>query len=559
MNEHLSSRFVILAVIDGWGMASPGPGNAISLANTVNMNRFWASFPHTLLLASGEAVGLPKGEVGNTETGHLNLGAGRVVYQDLQRINLSIADGSLFQNEVLIAAVNHAKTNNSNLHLMGLIGASGVHSNIDHLYALMDLAKKNNFDRVFIHLFTDGRDSPPTAAKTYVAQLKDVITREGVGTIASIMGRYWAMDRDLRWDRTEKAYFALTQGRGNLVKSPEEAIDNSYAVGKTDEFIEPSVVTDGNGKPLGLVSDNDSVIFFNFRIDRPRQLSRAFVYSDFKNANVSPGFDPYQVKYEKTHLPVSPIGMQGPFDRGPKLENLYFVSMTEYDKPITEAGAKVAFPPEITKNPLGKIISDADLMQLRAAESEKERFVTSYFNGLYDLPFSGEDRLIVPSPKVATYDLMPEMSARELTNSVLTKIKGNEVGDPQLQYKFILINYANADMLGHTGNIGAAVKACGVVDECLEKLSSWALAYGGTLIITSDHGNAEEMINAQSGTIDTEHNDNPVPFIAISKNYEGHSQVLTSGILADIAPTVLNLLGLPVPPNMTGRNLLDRV
>jgi 2,3-bisphosphoglycerate-independent phosphoglycerate mutase len=380
-----------------------------------------------------------------------------------------------------------------------------------------------------------------------------VIVREGVGTIATIMGRYWAMDRDLRWDRTEKAYFALTQGRGNMVKTPEEAVDTSYSEGKTDEFIEPSIITDSTGKPLGLISDNDSVIFFNFRIDRPRQLSRAFVYSDFKNANVSPGFDPYQVNYEKTHLPVIPVGMQGPFDRGPKIDNLFFVSMTEYDKPITEAGAKVAFPPEIVKNPLGRIISEAGLIQLRAAESEKERFVTSYFNGLVESPFEGEDRLIIPSPKVATYDLKPEMSARELTNAVLNKIKNTN------NYKFILVNYANADMLGHTGNIGAAVKACGVVDECLEKLSSWALAYGGTLLITADHGNAEEMIDSQSGIIDTEHNDNPVPFIAVAKKYEGHGQVLTSGILADVAPTVLRLLGLPIPSTMTGRDLLDRI
>jgi len=553
MDEQIPHKFVMLVVLDGWGIASPGPGNAISLANTINMNRFWATFPHTELMASGESVGLPSGEVGNTETGHLNLGAGRIVYQDLQRINMSIADGTFFQNQTLIDAINHAKENNSNLHYMGLIGASGVHSNINHLYALIDLAKKQNFNRVFLHLFTDGRDSPPTSAKIYISQLRDVITREGIGQIASVMGRYWAMDRDLRWDRTEKAYFALTRGDGHLVKTPEEAIEMSYSEGKTDEFIEPSVISGTDSKPLTIIKANDSVVFFNFRIDRPRQLSRAFVYSDFKTANVSAGFDPYQIEYEKTHLPVNPVGMQEPFDRGPKISNLFFVTMTEYDRPITEAGAKVAYPPEIVKVPLGRVISEDGFRQLRAAESEKERFVTVYFNGLVESAFDGEDRLIIPSPKVATYDLKPEMSARELTNAVLNKIK--EVGD----YKFVLINFANADMLGHTGNIGATVKACSVIDECVEKLSSWVLAYGGTMLITADHGNAEEMINPQSGEIDTEHNLSPVPFIAISKNFVGKSQVLTSGILADVAPTVLHLLELPVPGSMTGRNLLDSI
>lgn len=551
MDSPDTSKFVILVVLDGWGIASPAPGNAISIASPPNIGKFWASYPHTELVASGESVGLPRGEVGNTETGHLNLGAGRIVYQDLQRINMSVADGTLYKNETLLNAIKHAKENNSNLHYMGLIGASGVHSNIDHLYALIEMAKKENFSRLFLHLFTDGRDSPPTAAKTYFAQLREVTTREGIGTIASVMGRYWAMDRDHRWDRTEKAYMALTQGVGHMVKTPEEAIDMSYSEGKTDEFIEPSIISDANGKPITVIKDNDAVIFFNFRIDRPRQLSRAFVYTDFKNVNVSAGFDPYQVKYQKTHLQVNQVGIQAPFERGPKISNLYFVTMTEYDKLITEAGAHVAFPPEMVKIPLGRVISEAGLRQLRAAESEKERFVTSYFNGLIESPFDGEVRLIIPSPKVATYDLKPEMSARELTNAVINKIK--EAGD----FKFVLVNFANADMLGHTGNIGATVKACNVIDECLEKLANWVLAYGGYMLITADHGNAEEMIDPTSGQIDTEHNANPVPFIAISKNFVGKSQILTSGILADVAPTVLSLLGISIPGSMTGRNLLD--
>lgn len=316
-------KFVLLTVMDGWGIAPPGPGNAISQAATPNMNRFWAMYPHSQLGASGESVGLPRGEVGNTETGHLNLGAGRIVYQDLQRINMSIADGSFFKNQILIGAIDHAVSFNSNLHYMGLVGAGGVHSNIEHLYALLEMAKEHEFKRVFLHLFTDGRDSPPTAAKTYIAQIRDVIAKEGVGQIASIMGRYWAMDRDMRWDRTQKAYECLTKGSGHLVKNPEEAIDFSYSEGKTDEFIEPSVISDVNGNPVATIKDNDSVVFFNFRIDRPRQLSKAFVYQDFAKANESLGFDPYAIKYQKTHLPQAPLGMEEPFKRGPNVNQSF--------------------------------------------------------------------------------------------------------------------------------------------------------------------------------------------------------------------------------------------
>lgn len=544
------SKFVLLTVLDGWGIASPGPGNAVSQSETPNMDKFMVSYPHTQLGASGEAVGLPRGEVGNTETGHLNLGAGRIVYQDLQRINMSIADGTFFQNQVLIGAIDHARTNNSNIHFMGLIGAGGVHSNIDHLYALIDLVKRHEFDRVFIHLFTDGRDSPPTAAKTYVSQLRQVMSAHGIGQIATVMGRYWAMDRDLRWDRTARAYAALTKGEGHLIKTPEEAIDMSYAEGKTDEFIEPSIIADASGKPLTVIKENDSVVFFNFRIDRPRQLSRAFVIQDFTKANVEVGFDPYAVKYKKSHL-SQPTTPSEPFARGPRINNLYFATMTEYEKPLVEEGAKVAFPPEIVKLPVGGVISESGYKQLRVSESEKERFVTFYFNGQQESAFEGEDRVIIPSPKVATYDLMPQMSAREITNAVLQRL--NE----DLGYKFILVNFANTDMVGHTGNIGAAAQACQVVDECLGKLSDWVLAYGGLMLITADHGNVEEMIDNQTGQIETEHSGNPVPFIAISKDLAGKSQSLQSGILADIGPTILAALNIQAPSSMTGRNLLE--
>lgn len=545
-------KFVILAVLDGWGIAPPGSGNAISLSNPVNMQRLWLSYPHTQLGASGESVGLPRGEVGNTETGHLNLGAGRIVYQDLARINMAIADGSFFQNPVLTGAIEHAKQNNSNLHIMGLVGAGGVHSNIEHLFATIQLAKRMNFDHVFIHVFTDGRDSPPTSAALYISQIKDVLAKEGIGKIASIMGRYWAMDRDHRWDRTEKAYLALTKGQGHLVKSAEEAIQDSYSIGKTDEFIEPSLVCDANGTPIVQIKENDAVIFYNFRIDRPRQLTKAFVFEDFSKASQETGFDPYQVKYSKKH--VAEEGEQSEqyfFDRGEKIKNLYFVTMTEYSKDIPSEFAKVAFPPENIAMPLGRVISEHNMRQLRVSESEKERFVTFYFNGQHEKPFLGEDRMIVPSPKVATYDLKPEMSAIEMNAALLKKLSNVNF------YQFVLINFANADMVGHTGNLASAIKACSVVDNCIGELSKFVLAHDGVLCITADHGNAEEMIDHKTDSPETEHSSNPVPFIVVSKQYQGKGVMLPTGILADVAPTILNLLGVPVPDTMIGRNLIE--
>jgi len=544
--------FVLLAILDGWGISQPGPGNAILLAQTPNMDRFSASFPHTFLAAAEESVGLPRGEAGSTETGHLNLGAGSIVYQDLARINMSIADGAFFQNIQFHTALEHVIKNNSKLHLMGLLGAGGVHSNAEHLYALIQLAARKKFNNLFLHLFTDGRDSPPTSAKTYVNQLREVIKKEGVGQIASIMGRYWAMDRDLRWDRTAKAYFALTKGQGQLVKTPEEAIEQSYSQGKTDEFIEPSVISDQTGKPITLISDNDAIIFFNFRIDRPRQLTKSFVAKDFDASKMQWDFDPYAVKYEKKHEPeikkIAPV-----FDRGTPLNNLFFVTMTEYSKALVQDGTRVAFPPKKVDLPLGRVISESNLRQLRMSETEKERFVTYYFNGQQELIFPGEDRIIVPSPKVPTYDRKPEMSARELTNKLLEILKNRN------PYKFILINFANPDMVGHTGNIGPAVKACEVVDECVGKIANHIMAYNGTLLVTADHGNVENMINSKTGEIDTEHSLNNVPFIAISKSFLGKSPTLPSGILADIAPTVLGLLKIPIPDVMTGRNLLKNL
>lgn len=548
MNSNSYPRFVILAILDGWGIATEGPGNAISLSRTINMDKLWLSYPHTELKASGESVGLPKGEDGNTETGHLNLGAGRIVYQDLQRIDMAVADGSFFENKILREAIEHARDNNSNLHLMGLIGGGGVHSNIYHLYAIIHLASRLNFSKVFIHCFTDGRDSPPTSAKTYIKNLKKVLEKEKVGTIASIMGRYWAMDRDQRWDRTQKAYLALTKGIGIKVRTPEEAVDNSYLEGKTDEFIEPSLVTSKDGKPIALIKDNDSVIFFNFRIDRPRQLTKAFVFEDFSKASLLFDINRYGTNLNN----LTPRGnalVKEPFERGPKLKNLYFVTMTDYGKPINEAGAKVAFPPEVVEMPLSGIISVNGLRQLKITESEKERFVTFYFNGLREKPYNLEERVIIPSIKVPFYDQKPEMQADEITRVLLDKLS-------QGGYKFVVVNYPNADMVGHTGNIGAAVKAIEKVDECVGKLSNFSLAYEGALVITADHGNAEEMINLKTGEIDTEHSTNPVPLIVVSHKFTGKGVGLRSGILADVAPTILSLLNLPVPSSMSGRNLL---
>lgn len=547
------NRQVILVVLDGWGITQPGPGNAVSLSKTTNINRLWASYPHTLLKASGDAVGLPRDEAGNTETGHLNLGAGKIVYQDLERINMSIADGTFFDNQAIKLAIDHAKKMNSALHLIGLLGAGGVHSNIDHLFALIRFVKNQNYNNLYIHVITDGRDSPSTSSSTYVSRLREELTREGLGTIASIMGRYWAMDRDRRWDRTEKAYLALTEGVGLLIKTPEEAIKLSYQEGKTDEFIEPSIITNQAGKPLKLIGDNDSVIFFNFRIDRPRQLTAAFVVKDFRDESLSLDFDPYLEKYEKTHISSKVKGYQKIFKRNKYLNNLCFVTMTEYSKSLENSGIHVAFPPERIQNPLGRAISEAGLRQLRLAESEKERFVTFYFNGQQEDPFPGEERVIIPSPDVLTYDQKPEMSANEITDKLVEKLQEN------MTYSFILVNFANADMVAHTGNIGPTVTACETLDVCIGKIVNYVLAFGGYLIITADHGNAEEMINLHTGQIDTEHSNNPVPFITVSKNLLGKSQMLTSGILADVAPTVLSLLNIPVSSTMTGRNLLQGI
>lgn len=539
---------VVLVVLDGWGLAPESKGNAVTQAKTPNIDKYWASFPHTTLLASQEAVGLPKGEVGNTETGHLNIGAGRIVYQDLARINQAISSGGFFANETLLGAINHAKTNNSNLHLMGLIGAGGVHSSIEHLFALLRLCKEQSFNKVFLHVFTDGRDSAPKSANDYISQIEELTKSEGIGKIASVMGRYWAMDRDLRWDRTEKAYKALTEGVGTHTTNVKEAIEKSYEQDLTDEFINPHIVVEGD-KPVSLIKEKDAVIFFNFRIDRPRQLTSAFVYEDFeKEAAAKPDFDPYMERYYKSH--IADLPKSEPFKRTPKIKDLFFVTMTDYAKSISTY-AQVAFPPVVIRMPLAGHLAARNLLQLRIAESEKERFVTFYFNGQQDLKFPGEQRKIMPSPNVKSYDQKPDMASRQLAETFLDVVTPTN----RENFSFVLINFAAPDMVGHTGKLEASIRACEVVDECLGKIVQRVDSVGGVTLITADHGNVEELLKAD-GKIDTEHSINPVPFIVVGKQFAGKTQTLPSGILADIAPTVLKLLNIPKPEDMTGRPLI---
>jgi len=532
---------VVLIILDGWGLAPASPGNAISQAKIPNFRKYWAVYPKTQLQASGEAAGLPKGERGNSEAGHLNLGAGSIVFQDLPRINMAIADGTFFQKKAFLRAVEHVRKNQSRLHLLGLIGAGGVHSSVEHLLALIRFAKSKNINDVYLHLFTDGRDSPPTSAINYILKVEEELKNLGIGKIATLIGRYYAMDRDNRWERTQKAYDLLVLGKGEPATNPVEAIKKSYAAGKTDEFIEP-IVLDSQG----IIKDNDAVIFFNFRIDRPRQLTKAFVLPNFETLEIKKvSFDPYAERYGLKIYEV-PKGTTT-FKREKILKNLLFVTMTEYEKNLP---TPVAFPPEAVKMPLARVLSEQGLRQLHIAESEKYPHVTVFFDGGRETPFVGEDWVEIPSPKVATYDLKPEMAAFELTDQVLKRLKGN-------MYDFVLVNFANPDMVGHTGVISAGIKACEAVDACLGKIVETVLNLNGACIVTADHGNVEEMINLTTGEIDTEHSTNPVPFIVVHKKYNHGGRVLPRGILGDVAPTILGILGIEKPQLMMGKNLLN--
>lgn len=536
-------RPIVLCILDGWGLAPPGPGNAISLANLTHIPGYWSSYPHAQLNAAGVNVGLPEGEDGNTETGHINIGAGRVVYQDLPRVNLAISDGSFFQNDAFIGAISYASKNQSRIHLMGLLSDSGVHASREHLYALLELMKRNQCScPVYLHLFTDGRDSSPKAGIRFVRETEAMMQKIGVGKIATIMGRYYGMDRDHRWERTEKAYQALTEMIPNRADSAEQAIMQSYDKNITDEFIDPTIIME-HGTPLPRISNHDAVIFYNYRIDRPRQLTRAFVIQDFESHPTGGSFDPYAVKYHHKHV-IDEV-VRAPFTRRVVLPDLFFVTMTEYERDIP---CVVAYPLQPVQMPLGQVFSENGARQLRVAETEKERFIGYYLNGMREDPYPGEDRLIVPSPKVATYDLQPEMSAYEMTKRLIDRLTSDV-------YSFIAINFANPDMVAHTGNIPAAIRACQVADECVGKIVTLTRSIGGTCVITADHGNVEEMLGP-NGEMDTEHSTFPVPFIMISEKFQGYPVSLPLGKLADIAPTILHISGITPPSNMTGKNLL---
>ncbi|MBU2235810.1 2,3-bisphosphoglycerate-independent phosphoglycerate mutase [Patescibacteria group bacterium] len=522
----MNTDFVTLIIIDGFGIAPPRRGNAISIAVTPTLDKLDTTFPSMALKSSGELVGLPWGEMGNSEVGHLSIGTGRIVYQSLPRITKEIAEGSFFKNPAFLNAAKHVKNNNSTLHIMGLVSDGGVHSSEEHLYALLEFCKDNGLDKVYIHAFLDGRDTAKNTAEEFILQLQRRINDLGVGKIASLAGRYYGMDRDNRWDRIEKSYNAIVEGVSEqTAEDPIKMIQKSYENNVFDEEFIPTVITE-NGKPVATVQDNDAVIFFNFRPDRTRQITKAFIL---------PGFEKFQRKRS--------------------LQNLFFVSMTEFEKdlPVSE----IAFPPIEIDTPLSKVIADNNFKQLHIAETEKYPHVTFFFNGGKEAAFEGEDRVLIPSPHVSSYDQKPAMSTREIKERVVQEIL-------KKKYKLIVINLANVDMVGHTGNLKAAVKAVEVVDEAVKEIVEATLDMEGAAIITADHGNAEEMMNAQTGDIVKEHSSNPVPFVLIGKQWEGQSTLPTRdlsslqsvGMLADVAPTILQILGLDRPAEMTGRSLI---
>lgn len=544
---------VVLLILDGFGLAPPSQGNAITLAKTPNYDEYLKNYPHSELIASGESVGLPANEVGNTEVGHLTLGAGRVILQDLKRIDLAIEKGSFYDNKALLALASHVKENNSKLHVLGLASSGKVHSSINHLFAILQFCKKEGISRVFLHLFTDGRDAPPKEGAEIIERIERHLQTIKLGEIASICGRYYAMDRDRRWDRTERAYNAIVLGQGIQAVSALDAVNSGYARNQTDEFIEPTVIVDARG-PKGIIEDNDGVIFFNYRIDRPRQLTMAMVLPDFENLKVFDfGYNPEVEKEE------GEVTIRETFKRGKIVKNLFFVTLTEYHRNLPVSA--VAFPSPKIVNSLGQVISENGLRQLRMAESEKERFITYYFDGLRETPYHNEDFVIVPSPKVETYDKKPEMALPNL----LAEFKKQIAKD---RYHFIAINFANPDMVAHSGNLPATVKAIEFTDYYMGELVRAVLAQEGIVLITADHGNAEELLTfptttyfytSNRGTINTDHSNNPVPFIGVSKLLYGKVAEFPRGELSDVAPSILGLLGLPKPEEMTGKEILSQI
>ncbi len=522
---------VVLLVLDGWGVASKSPGNAITQARTPNMAQLMGQYPTVALHASGEQVGLPWNEMGNSEVGHLNIGSGRILYQNLPRIDRDMSSGAFLKNPVFVEAIQTAKKRNTKVHLLGLASNGGIHSSIKHLYGLLELCKQEGVvDNVFIHAILDGRDTAKNAALQTIAELETRCSDIGVGRIATLMGRFWAMDRDNRWERIEAAYNAIRHGVSDAtVDSPLQAIEDSYRAQIFDEEFVPTVVVDAAGKSLTTVDDGDVIIYFNFRSDRARELTKAFVL---------PGFTK--------------------FERGTDFNQLVFVTMTEYEKNIP---VRVAYTPENVEYPIARVVADAGMKQLHVAETEKYAHVTFFFNGGAEEPFPGEDRGLLPSPRVKSYDLAPEMSAQAVTDKIIEGLHTH-------QYGFIVANFANADMVGHTGNLQATVTAVETIDRCIGEIFQAVKAMDGTLVITADHGNAESMIDTKTGQVNKEHTKNPVPCILVSSVLQQQrslwppitdgdaSRLQPVGVLSDVGPTVLTLLGLAVPPSMSGRSLI---
>ncbi len=504
-----------LIILDGFGMREELEGNAVAAAYKPNFDRYRKQYPFTTLQASGEAVGLPEGQMGNSEVGHLNLGAGRVVYQDLTRISKAIRDGEFAANPVFAGAAAHVLEKGSRLHLYGLLSDGGVHSHIDHLFALLDFAQQAGVHKVYVHAFLDGRDVLPHTGREYVRRLQEKMTQAGVGQLATVQGRYYAMDRDKRWERTEKAYRAMVYGEGEQATDPLAALENSYQRAVTDEFVLPIVIVGADGRPVGLIEDDDAIIMFNFRPDRAVQISQVFTNDDFRG-----------------------------FDRGPKRPHTYYVCLTHFSESV---GGYVAYKPTNLDNTLGEVLTQQGLTQLRMAETEKFPHVTSFFSGGREESFVGEERILIPSPKVATYDLQPEMSAFELAAAATDRIR-------QGNLDVLILNFANPDMVGHSGIMAAAVKACEAVDVCLGQVVDALLEAGGAAIIIADHGNADVMIDPESGSPCTTHTTNPVPCIVTVPGLS----LRAGGVLADMAPTMLDLLGVGQPAEMTGRSIISK-
>ena len=516
-------RPFVLVIMDGWGINPRKEGNAITLARTPNIDKLAREWPHTAVKTSGLAVGLPEGQMGNSEVGHQNIGAGKRVLQDFTRVSESIKDGTFFHNPALLKAIEHVKKNGSALHMCGLLGNGGVHAHESHLEALLQLAHMHDIERVYIHSFTDGRDSSPTGGVEFMRRLQaraSEIGGEHAAQVATVSGRYYAMDRDNRWDRTGMTYFTMTRGEGERAESALSAIQQSYEKGVTDEFIVPTVVMK-DGKPVAVVQAGDALIHYNFRPDRARQLTKAFVMQEL------------------------PPQAEGKFKRGPRLPDLQYVMMTEYEEGLE---ADVAYRADEVEMPLARVISEQGLRQFHTAETEKYAHVTYFINGRRETPFKGEDRLLVPSPKVPTYDLQPEMSAAGVTDMAVEHIRGG-------QYDLVIMNYANADMVGHTGVIEAAIKAVETVDTGIGRVVEATLAMGGGLLITADHGNAEQLIDYETGKPFTAHTTNPVPLYLVVPQL-AQAKLRSDGILADVAPTILDIMGIKQPKDMTGRTLI---